>query len=233
MMRATPTRRGQRQQRGAAWVDPFPVMTEVLPEGERGKVKIKHFTVTKRGDFNGAMGDPGPLQARPPGTWVALEIDGIGWMYDVPDERRWNLPIVEAARGDVLIGGLGLGMILHPILKKPEVVSVTVLENNEDVAALVLPSLEGVEGREKLSVVFADAEHWIPPGWHRVRPDGKIGAFGTPAPGPEACFYNAIWLDCVPCYAAQGWWIRWAAPGSSGSSPSYGTGRAASSGIGH
>ena len=110
-----------------------------------------------------------------------LTIGGVGWMYDTYHERIMNEIAVTQATGDVLIGGLGLGMILHPILAKPEVCSVTVLENSEHVAALVMPSLDHIAGREKLRLQMCDATQELPAG-----------------------DYDAIWLDCVPCYGYGG-----------------------------
>ncbi len=62
-------------------------------------------------------------------------------MTDSADERYSNLEVVRNAHGRVLLGGLGLGMILHPIAAKPQVTSVTVLEVNRDVIELVGPTV--------------------------------------------------------------------------------------------
>lgn len=80
-------------------------------------------------------------------------------MSDTDAERRSNYEVVRRATGDVLVAGLGLGMIFHPILAKPEVRSVTVVEKFADVVALVEPTLSPV----KLRVVVADIFAWKPP----------------------------------------------------------------------
>jgi len=85
-------------------------------------------------------------------------------------ERRTNLEIVQQARGRVLIAGLGIGMILRAILRKPEVTHVTVLEKYKDVIDLVFPSLlrmlaqwPPAEQPPRLEVFHADVFEWTPP----------------------------------------------------------------------
>lgn len=80
-------------------------------------------------------------------------------MSDTPMEQKTNTKVVEKAQGDVLIAGLGIGLILHPILQKPEVNSVVVLEKERDIINLVLPNLQrcaDLPCAKKLSVVHAD-----------------------------------------------------------------------------
>lgn len=80
-------------------------------------------------------------------------------MSDTDMERRSNARFVHRANGSVLIGGLGLGMILHPTLAKPEVKLVTVVEQNADVIALIAPTLP----RDKrLTIVNGDIYEWKP-----------------------------------------------------------------------
>ncbi len=86
-------------------------------------------------------------------------IEGVLLMSDTPEERRSNLPLAQHARGHVLIAGLGLGMVLPVVLAKVDVWSVTVLEINPDVIALIHPHYQ----HEKLSVVQGDACAWLPP----------------------------------------------------------------------
>lgn len=66
----------------------------------------------------------------------------------------------DAPDGNVLIAGLGLGMILHPILGKPEVARVTVLERSEHVIKLVGPT---VRSSPKLDIIQANVFDWVPP----------------------------------------------------------------------
>jgi hypothetical protein len=66
---------------------------------------------------------------------------------------------VYAARGDVLILGFGLGLILVPIMNKPEVTSVTVVELEQEVIDLVASQ---ISLNEKVRIVQGDALLYVP-----------------------------------------------------------------------
>lgn len=73
------------------------------------------------------------------GNFVAtllLEGDDI-WMSDSPLEQDSLCNVVKAAWGDVLIGGLGIGLLPTLIAHKPEVNSITVVEIRAEVRRLV------------------------------------------------------------------------------------------------
>lgn len=91
--------------------------------------------------------------------YTRLLVDGELFMTDAEFECDTNRSVVQKMRGDVLIAGLGIGLILVPILKNPIVASVTVLENSKDVIALVAPKFED----KKLKVIKADCITWEPP----------------------------------------------------------------------
>lgn len=74
-------------------------------------------------------------------------------MSDSTMEWESNEAIVREAHGDVLIAGLGIGMILVPIIKKPEVRSVTVVEFYEDVISLVHPNISKIDPENKLTII--------------------------------------------------------------------------------
>jgi len=80
-------------------------------------------------------------------------------MSDSDHEQRTNREVVFRSHGRVLIAGLGLGYILHPILSKPSVTHVTVVEKNPDVIELVAPTLTS----SKLRIIEADIFKWRPP----------------------------------------------------------------------
>jgi hypothetical protein len=115
-----------------------------LPEGARGRWKIERFTVSEdesfvaslRAVFSYSAGGRGAL---PPGTYTKLTRGGVIVMSDTPDEIADHQPAIRAARGHVLINGLGLGYVLGAVLGKPDVERVTVVEIDEDVIALVGP----------------------------------------------------------------------------------------------
>jgi hypothetical protein len=189
----------------------FLPMAEILAPCHSGSVRIEHFRITaseleKR---NGlwrryyAAGGTVPRYEVAVGTWCQLQIEDVGWMWDVPDERRWNHVAVDHARGDVLVLGLGLGLILHPILRKRSVRTVRVLEPQPHVIELVRPSLRHVPGAEKLTIEETEASpQWAPPGER----------------------YDTIWCDAVAGFSwdrdflrLAEWWMghfaRWLRPG--------------------
>lgn len=98
-----------------------------------------------------------------PGIYTRLvdkELDEVV-MSDTAMERRTNTEIIERARGDVLIAGLGIGMILNPILANPKVRSVTVVEKYDEVIALNMLAGFNINHR-KLRLVTADIFEWDP-----------------------------------------------------------------------
>jgi spermidine synthase len=58
-------------------------------------------------------------------------------MSDSNYEKIANSDFVKEAHGDVLIGGLGLGLIIKAIENKPEVTSITVVEISPDIIEMV------------------------------------------------------------------------------------------------
>jgi spermidine synthase len=112
----------------------------------------------------------------PAGTYVTLRLtDDSGksqvMMSDLYYERATCVEVVQRAHGDVLVAGLGIGMILHPILRKEAVRSVTVIEGYPDVVDLVLPTLPT---SEKLTVVLDDIYTWKAPHCHFIAADAGI-----------------------------------------------------------
>lgn len=67
---------------------------------------------------------------------------------------------VYRAKDHTLINGLGIGMVLAAILKKPEVTKVTVVEICPDLIALVGPHYAG---DPRVKIINADAFTYIPP----------------------------------------------------------------------
>ena len=168
------------------WRPLFPDMSEVVSPGRKGEVEIVHCSV--KGEWKQWKQEDYVLRgfAYEPGRWVNLIIGGEGWMHDIPGERWLNRHVVERAKGDVLVIGLGIGMILHPILRKREVRSVHVLEINPDVASLVEPTLRHATGYEKLQLEFGNGETWVP----RRK-------------------YDTIWIDCIAGASVSEWYVSW------------------------
>lgn len=60
-------------------------------------------------------------------------------MSDTPSEIAEHAEVIEGASGDVVITGLGLGVIVSALLAKPDVRTITVVEIDKDVIALTGP----------------------------------------------------------------------------------------------
>lgn len=145
----------------------FEPMTQIIPEGERCGIRVEHHVVTEHEAAIDALRSLGKrVTPIAPGPVCCLYVGHVLMMSDGVNEHDTNRAIVREARGDVLIAGLGLGMILIPILRKPDVRSVTVLELGESVIELVELHIRRHVGEalaNKLSVINADARQWMPP----------------------------------------------------------------------
>lgn len=146
-------------------MDPFPKMSEYLKPVEGKEFKITHHELTadeirfcKLRDFINARREH---DGQEPGTIVQLRNKhGTIMMSDSEMERRANRYFLMKANGDVLIGGLGLGMILLAAQAKEEVNSITVVEIYQEVINLVVPQLP-LNG--KVNIVCGDIFVWYPP----------------------------------------------------------------------
>lgn len=92
------------------------------------------------------------------GRYIRLIIDDELFMSDTDMERLSNYDFIRAAKGHVFVAGLGLGMIAHAILQKPEVTKVVIVENNSDLIEVVGPRLAD----PRLTIIEADAREWKP-----------------------------------------------------------------------
>lgn len=145
-------------------MDPFPKMSEHLKPVEGEKFKIVHHELTQREvdfhklrDFINARRES---DGQEPGTIVQLRNKhGTVMMSDTEMEKRTSRYFLWKANGDVLIGGLGLGMVLLAAQAKEEVDSITVLEIHQEIIDLVVPQLP-LNG--KVNVICADVFTWWP-----------------------------------------------------------------------
>ncbi len=165
----------------------FPRMDEIIPATERGvpgTFYIHHHTVTEAASRRTMLG--GGLTYVPPGNYCALkraskynESWDTLWMSDTPMEHGTNYTGLREARGDVLVVGLGLGMLSLAMCRKKEVRSVTVLEIEPQVIQLVAPHVK----HRKLRVILAD---------------GKC-------PPIRGRHYDSIYLDIWPDICSDNW----------------------------
>lgn len=98
-----------------------------------------------------------------PGKYVKLYVDGELMMSDTNMEKDSNREVVDRACGDVLLVGLGIGLLLHNLRQKIRegvVRSVTVYEKEQDVIDLVAPYYKDLPN---LKIVCRDIMEYRPP----------------------------------------------------------------------
>lgn len=134
-----------------------------LPEGESGDWRVKKIVVdeeaAKRERFRAMMNGGRHV---PEGEYTGIYHKGYLIMSDTPNEISDHMSFIRKAEGHVLINGLGIGMVLQAVIKKPEVTHVTVVEFSEDVIALTGKVYKERYG-DKLTIIHADALEYKPP----------------------------------------------------------------------
>lgn len=106
-------------------------MTEILKDGKAGDFELSHYEV-RENDFYARF-----RSGIPCGTYIKLTHSEECVMSNTPMEKNTNRDFVCNAHGNVLIGGLGIGLILLAIQDKEEVERITVVEKNKEVIELV------------------------------------------------------------------------------------------------
>ena len=127
-------------------------MSELLDEKEINGWKLEKFEI-KQGNFR-AM-----IDGIMPGKYIRLTHKGECVMSDTSMEQRTNLRFCSKAYCDIIIGGLGIGMIIMAIQDKPEVKSITVIEKNQEVIDIVASQLNF---NNKVKIIHADVFEWKP-----------------------------------------------------------------------
>jgi hypothetical protein len=160
-------------------MSPYDLFRSKVPEGRSGEWAVQRFDVSAQAaaiERIRSMFSTGGRGVRE-GSYTRLVRGGHLWMSDTHDEWRDHIGLYARARGHVLLNGLGLGCAARMCASKPEVESVTVIEIESDVIALVAPSLAAEFG-DRLTVIEADAFKWEPPVgvrygavWHDIWPD--------------------------------------------------------------
>lgn len=149
-----------------------------LPMGRSGEWSIEKFSLRapQRKDTR-----PACFQS-PSGTYTRLKEGNEVFMTDLYDEwwtQRTAMKQATIRGGNVLISGLGLGLVIRSILESPgsRVECVHVIERSSDVICLVAPSLKK-RYRKRLKIIKADAFEWLPQpgqrfsvGWHDIWPN--------------------------------------------------------------
>lgn len=170
---------------------PFRPMIELLPEMREGDYGIVHHALDDdfvkleklRDIINNRPAETRFLEAT---TYVELRkyknvtaSDGEVYehshvmMSDTPMERLTNLDIIRVSTGDVLIAGLGIGMVLWPLLNKEEVESITVIELQPEIIKMIEPIFTPLADEKgiELKIICDSVFDWkIPKGamWNTI-----------------------------------------------------------------
>lgn len=110
------------------------------------------------------------------GHYTKLTHHGSVIMSDTPAEVYDHLWFMYEARGDVLINGLGLGVVVEGLMLNPNVKHLTAIEISSEVIQLAGEYLKS-KHNGRLSIINANAFFWKPP-------KGKI--------------YDYVWHDIWP-----------------------------------
>lgn len=114
-----------------------------LPEGSAGAWTVKRVPVEGDPDLWLSL-NPYDQNSKlaPPSIYTELRQDDRAWMSDRPAELLSHENFVSQAAGDVLIFGLGLGIMPLQLASKTEVNLIHVVELNREVIELVNPYLQ-------------------------------------------------------------------------------------------
>jgi hypothetical protein len=138
-----------------------------VPDGVSGNWRVETFVVDRPPLYHAIRGRDIPV-----GTYKRLMCGSTLVMSNTPTEINDFIYFICKAKGNVLINGLGLGVVLKAILAKPEVESVTIIELHDDVIKLVAPTFNN---DPRVAIIHADAFAWKP---------------------PKDAYYDAVWHDC-------------------------------------
>lgn len=148
-----------------------------VPEGQSGDWKVEKFEVTEEDAKWERMRSTFSFSSRgrgvPAGWYTRITRGGSVIMSDTPDEIYDVYSMIYHATGNILINGLGLGVVLNACLMKPEVTHATVIEISPDVIELVGPHYQQRFG-DRVSIIADDAFTYKPNGqrfgavWHDI-----------------------------------------------------------------
>jgi len=127
-----------------------------IPEGTKGSVKIEKFEIQESPLYFSLRNRRIPV-----GTYTGLYINNCIVMSDTPSEYKDHRYFIYHASGNVLIAGLGIGMVLNEVAKKENVTHITVIEKNQDVIDLVWQHYKDKYG-DKIEIFHANIFDWKP-----------------------------------------------------------------------
>lgn len=124
-------------------------MYQILEEKQVGIAKLEKYTV-EQGNFMAAISGVSA------GDYVRLYVNGQLMMSNTSMEKRTAMKFINAAEGDILIAGLGIGLVILPLLENEKITSITVVEKYQDVIDCIFPQIKPYDTTNKLTVVCED-----------------------------------------------------------------------------
>ena len=108
-----------------------------IPEATSGDFRIEHITT------DNYCGSPEPMD-----IYTVLFNEHHNIMQDTTREYREHEQFLKDAHGDVLVAGLGLGMINEYLMNNPNITSVTIIEKFQDVIELIMQDEEDMRNKK-------------------------------------------------------------------------------------
>ena len=94
--------------------------------------------------------------------YLSLSYEGVTWMCITPNEINTMQPHIDAAKGRVLVLGLGLGYYPYMISLKEEVKEITIVELDQNIIDIFKENiLPGFEHKDKIRIIKGDAKEYI------------------------------------------------------------------------
>lgn len=151
-----------------------------IPAAKKGNVAIEKFEIAAlEGEVLPDNGIPDWARRRP-GLYTVLIIDGIRMMTDLYEEWWSQRAMIKQSinrGGNVLVSGLGLGLVIDSVLipENSRVSSVTVVEKNTHVISLVGKHLSAKYGK-RIRILHGDIFDFNPEVhysvvWHDIWPN--------------------------------------------------------------
>ena len=113
-----------------------------LKEGTKGIWSLSKFTITQHEaemHMLRCIVNRCPSRSVLPGTYWKLKENNTVYMTNTPAEVKDHMKFIREAHGNVLIAGLGLGMVVQALLDRGNCEHITVVELSQDVIDLVGP----------------------------------------------------------------------------------------------
>lgn len=148
-------------------VEVFHNMADILTEIEGERFALRKFQISeheaKMAMIKSLMNGNSEYINIQSGEYIKL-VDNSKFgdivMSNTPMEQDTNRAFCSNANGDVLIGGLGIGMVVLAIQDKEDIRSITIIEKYQEVIDLVANQLPL---NDKVKIINADIFDWTPP----------------------------------------------------------------------